>query len=93
MSRKAQIYHEILSMADIVACALVERMGLGTSQISQRQAWQEFGRRRIETMVEEGLLHPQRIGEAKNSRVMYSRKEILAVIEAERQLYESIVNQ
>lgn len=90
MTRKAQLFQEILASADILAAALVKRMNPGNDEISQRQAWSEFGRRRIDNMVGEGLLRPKRIGAARNSRVMYSRLEILAALDAERQIFDEI---
>lgn len=93
MTPKVLLFQEILSSVDLFAAAMVRRMNPGSDEISQRQAWREFGRHRIEEMVNEGMLRPTRAGSAKNSKVMYSRFEIMTAIETDRQMLDGIMNQ
>jgi hypothetical protein len=91
MSSKVQLFQEILSSVDLFAAAMMRRMNPGYDEISQRQAWKEFGRHRIEEMVNDGMVRPTRAGTAKNSKVMYSRFEIMAAIETNRQMIDEIM--
>lgn len=86
MSTRAQLFQELLSSVDLFAAAIMRRMNPATDEISQRQAWKEFGRHRIEGMVNDGMIRPTRAGSAKNSKLIYSRFEIMTAIEADRQM-------
>lgn len=80
------MFNEVMASADLLAAALLRRMKPGMDEISQRQAYDEYGRRWImRNTYPEGVLRPRRIGGSKNSRLMYSRTEIAALMEVERQ--------
>lgn len=86
MNSTAQMFREVLAAADLLAAAIVRRQRPGDDEITQRQAYDEYGRRWImRNTYPEGVLRPRRIGESKNSRLMYSRTEIAALMEVERQ--------
>lgn len=86
MKSTAQMFNEVMASADLLAAALLRRMKPGMDEISQRQAYDEYGRRWImRNTYPEGVLRPRRIGGSKNSRLMYSRTEIAALMEVERQ--------
>ncbi len=86
MKTTAQMFNEVMASADLLAAALLRRMKPGMDEISQRQAYDEYGRRWImRNTYPEGVLRPRRIGGSKNSRLMYSRTEIAALMEVERQ--------
>lgn len=80
------MFNEVMASADLLAAALIRRMRPGDDEITQRQAYDEYGRAWImRNTYPEGVLRPRRIGGSKNSRLMYSRTEIAALMEVERQ--------
>lgn len=85
-------FNDTLSHVKLVAAALVREMHPGHDEISQRQAWKEFGRARIEQWIEQGLIKPRRVGEAKNAKRMYSRLELLTAVDVERKMLENMAN-
>ena len=48
------------------------------------------GRRWLEHHIAEGHLHPMKRGKAKNSKLIFSRVEILALKKAEEENYKTI---
>lgn len=91
---------EIISLTDLIADAVVKKInpakdeiseraacGLGKdNKISQRQAMDELkvSLSWLDEQVSKGLLSRRRKGKRKNSPVIYSRLEILALKQAER---------
>lgn len=91
MATIAQDFNEIMQLATVVAAAIVRQTRSKDDLISQRQAYDEYGRRWIEQRTApQGVLTPVRQGGAKNSKLMYSRFEIAALIEAERRHQEQM---
>lgn len=91
MATIAQDFNEIMQLATVVAAAIVRQTRSKDDLISQRQAYDEYGRRWIEQRTApQGVLTPVRQGGAKNSKLMYSRFEIAALIEAERRQQEQM---
>jgi hypothetical protein len=83
---KVIMFNDTLSHVKLVAAALVREMHPGRDELTQRQAWEEFGRTRIEQWIAQGLLKPRRVGEAKNAKRMYSRLELLTAVEVEQKM-------
>ena len=91
---------EIISLTDLIADAVVKKInpakdeiseraacGLGKdTEISQRQAMDELkvSLSWLDEQVAKGLLSRRRKGKRKNSPIIYSRLEILALKQAER---------
>ena len=93
MATIASDFNEILHLATIVAAAIVRQTHPNDDLISQRQAYEEFGRRWIvKRTAPSGVLKPIRQGGAKNSKLMYSRLEIAALVEAERRQAQNMAN-
>lgn len=91
MATIAQDFQEIMQLATVIAAAIVRQTRAMDDLISQRQAYEEYGRGWIEKRTApKGKLTPVRQGEAKNSKLMYSRFEIAALIEAERRHQEQM---
>lgn len=90
MTPKVALFNETLASAKLLAAALVREMHPGRDELTQRQAWQEFGRERIEGWIRQGLIKPRRVGEAKNSKRMYSRLELITAIEVEKQMLDEM---
>lgn len=87
---KVIMFNDTLSHVKLVAAAIVREMHPGHDELSQRRAWEEFGRARIEQWVEQGLIRPRRVGEAKNAKRMYSRLELLTAVEVEKKMLENM---
>lgn len=84
MRAATEIMAEMMSYSDLLAAAIVRRMSPKDDEISTRQAYADYGQPWITKAVRQGLLHKRRKGNAKNSPVMFSKHEILALIETER---------
>ena len=78
-----QTFNEILQHADLIASAILQQTNPKRDLISQRKAFQEYGADLIKRGEEAGMLKPIRTGKAKNSPILYSRKEIIAQIKTE----------
>lgn len=78
-----QTFTEILQHADLIASAILQQTNPKRDLISQRKAYQEYGADLIKRGEEAGMLKPIRNGKAKNSPILYSRKEIIAQIKTE----------
>ena len=75
----------LLNMADLVACAIVKRQKPMADLVSRTALCKEFGRGWVEQREAEGLLNGKRAGVCKNSKILFSRLEAMALCEAERQ--------
>lgn len=78
-----QAHKDLIKYADLIASAVVEQIDPRRNFISQRKAYADYGADLIKRGEESGMLKPIRNGKAKNSPILYSRKQILAQIEAE----------
>lgn len=78
-----QTFNEILNHADLIASAIIQQTNPKRDLISQRKAYDDYGMELIKRGVESGMLKPIRNGKAKNSPILYSRKEIIAQIKTE----------
>lgn len=78
-----QAQKDLIKYADLIASAVVEQIDPRRNFISQRRAYADYGADLIKRGEESGMLKPIRNGKAKNSPILYSRKQILAQIEAE----------
>lgn len=84
-----QLFREVMGSVDLMAAAIVRRLRPADDLISQRKAYEEFGRDYIrKRTAPRGTLQPQRTGTAPNSPLKYSRTEILALQEVERRQLE-----
>lgn len=81
---------EMLSASDLLAAAIVKRLSPNDDEITTRQAYAKYGKGWIDEATAKGLLHPRRKGHAKNSPVMYSKHEIMALIESERHIVDEL---
>lgn len=78
-----QTFNEILNHADLIASAIIQQTNPKRDLISQRKAYEDYGAELIKRGVDSGMLKPIRNGKAKNSPILYSRKEIIAQIKTE----------
>ena len=75
----------LLNMADLVACAIVKRQQPMADLVSRTALCKEFGRGWVENREAQGLLVGKRAGASRNSKILFSRLEAMALLEAERQ--------
>ncbi|MCE9334086.1 hypothetical protein K0H02_05540 [Bacteroides fragilis] len=75
---------EILELTDIIVAASVRALAPAKDEMPMRQAWEEFGRTWLEYHVSRKHIAGHRAGPHKNSPIMFSRTELLALKEAER---------
>lgn len=75
---------DLEDFANLVAAAVIKQITPVKDRISTNQAYQEFGRRWIDSRTKAELLHPHRSGKSANSPRHYSRAEIVALQEAEK---------
>lgn len=81
-----ELFRELVNAADVLAAAIVKQMRPAEDRISTRQAYDIFGSGYIRKRTHpKGPLVRMRAGKAKNSPMTYSRADILALAEAERQ--------
>lgn len=78
-----QTFNEILQHTDLIASAIIQQTNPKRDLISQRKAYDDYGAELIKRGVDSGMLKPIRNGKAKNSPILYSRKEIIAQIKTE----------
>lgn len=90
MKSIGDVMADVIVYADIIAAAVVKRMSPADDDIKQCQAYDIYGRKWIDDAVAKGLLHRRRKGHAKNSPVMYSKLEIAALIESEKQMVNEL---
>jgi hypothetical protein len=75
---------EILDLVNIIAAAAIRLQAPCDDEVTTRRAWREFGRTWLEYQVSRDRVKSRRKGPYKNSPVVFSRTELLALKEAER---------
>lgn len=65
-------------MAELGAANFYKKMAPGKDLISQREAYSEYGEARVKGWVKMELVSKQRIGSARNSKLLYSRAELIS---------------
>ena len=76
--------NEILDLVEVIAAAAVRKLAPAEDEITMRQAWKEFDRTWLDYQISRNRVSGRRKGRHKNSPIMYSRTELLALKEAER---------
>ena len=79
-----QLKNEIMDLADLIAATALRMVLPAEDEITMRQAWKEFDRTWLEYHVSRDRIKGRRKGPHKNSPIMFSRRELLALKEAER---------
>lgn len=81
-----ELQHQIVKMADVIACAIIKRQKPADDLVSKRALYREFGQSWIDRHIAPaGKIEGKRFGSARNSPIKYSRTEFVALLEAERQ--------
>jgi len=76
---------EILQgMAKMGAIEALASVGLTTGEISQRQAYETYGRKYIREAVDNGRLKPVYVGTGRTGTIRYAIADILAIRTADR---------
>lgn len=71
-------------MAELGAANYAKMLFPAKDLISQREAYRIFGEARVKDWVRRELVNKVRNGETKNSKILYSRAELLAVEKSEK---------
>lgn len=71
-------------MAELGAANYAKMLFPAKDSISQREAHRQFGEAAVTDWVQRDLVRKVRTGSAKNSKVIYSRAELLAVEKSEK---------
>lgn len=85
-----QASHSLMSAADLLAAALIKKLDPPKDFISMSQAGREYGRRWIQSHIDAGHLTSHRTGPSKNSKIVLSREEILALRTVETKVVSGI---
>ena len=72
-----------MDVAELTAATLAAKLGLEKDEISQRAAYREFGEAKVKRWVAKGVVTRLKLA-SNNSKVEYSRKELLALKMAEQ---------
>ena len=73
-----------MGMAKMGAIEALASVGLTTGEISQRQAYETYGRKFINEAVASGRLKPSHIGEGRTGTIRYAVSDIIAIRTADR---------
>ncbi|WP_418991885.1 hypothetical protein [Alistipes sp.] len=87
-----ELQHQIVSLADVIACAIVKRQKPADDLVTKRALYREFGRGWVDRHIAPaGKIEGKRFGTARNSPIKYSRTEFVALLEAERMQRAEII--
>lgn len=73
-----------MDMAALGAANYAKMLFPAKDLISQREAYRQFGEAAVKDWVRRGLVSKVRNGATKNSKILYSRAELLAVEKSEK---------
>ena len=79
-----------MEMAELGAAQYVKQTKPGEDLVSQREAYRLFQETRVRRWVNNGVVTGTRAGNSCNSKVLYSRAELLAADKSER--INSLIN-
>lgn len=79
-----QIKNMMQQMAELGAANYAKMMSPGNDSLSQREAYRMYGEARVRRWVRNGNISTQRSGDTKQSKIIYSRAELMAQERAER---------
>ena len=88
MSGYSEIIQEAIKLGALEAKKILEPK---SDEMSQREAYDEFGRRFVEDAVKKGNITMIRKGSGRNSKIIYSRSELSKIV-AERNMLRCIIN-
>ena len=87
-----EIRKDIEAMADVIAAAVVKRQRPNDDLVTLRELHREFGRTWVDRHIAAGTFVGMRTGSNANARLKFSRLEVIAQLEAERQ-HQVVVKQ
>lgn len=79
-----QLKNICMEMAELGAANFVKQTAPVEDLISQREAYRQFGEARVKRWKQEQRVVPERGGESRQSKVLYSRAELMAVDKSEK---------
>lgn len=79
-----QLKNLCMDMASLGAANFVKATCPVKDLISQREAYRQFGEARVKRWKMEGRINHERNGQQRNSKLLYSRAELMAVANSEK---------
>lgn len=76
MEYTRELLRDVAKMGAVEALSAI---GLTTGEISQRQAYDTYGRKFIKDAVANGRLHPSSLGSGRTGTIRYAVADILAI--------------
>lgn len=73
-----------MDMAELGAANYAKMTTPGEDILSQRQAYRQFGESRVKRWVDDGIVAKVRVGKTKQSKIIYSKAELISVEKSER---------
>lgn len=90
-SEVIDLQYKIMQMADVIACAITRRQKPADDLVTKNALYEEFGRSWVDKrLAPRGPINGKRMGAAKNSPIKFSRTEVVALFEAERQFEANV---
>lgn len=71
-------------MAELGAANYAKTVSPANDNLSQREAYQHFGEARVKRWLKDGIITKVRSGKTKQSKIIYSKAELISVEKAER---------
>lgn len=73
----------MITAAAMGAAQVVRHLCPADDDMSQREAYRQFGETRVKNWLEDGAIKRYSLGNARNSKIIYRRSELLAAAAAE----------
>lgn len=79
-----------VEIAELGVANYVKNTAPGKDVLSQREAYSCFGEARVKAWLNSGLVEAHKAGDSRNSKMMYSRAELMAASNGEK--FNTIIN-
>lgn len=84
----AQLKSLLRDSAELGVANYIKQMSPVEDSVSQREAFRMYGESRVRGWIDEGMVSAMRGGKSANSKILYSRAELMAADKTERLLYQ-----
>ena len=73
-----------MDMAELGAANYAKKVSPASDNLSQREAYRHFGESRVKRWKEAGIITKVRSGVSKQSKIIYSKAELISIEKSER---------
>lgn len=77
---REQVAEIVSQTVELTIRNIFKEINQRSDQISQNEAFRQFGRTEIESLIRDGKISTRRIGEGKNSKKVLSKVEIIKAL-------------